>query len=65
MGQIAEDMIDGTSCSSCGVFFRDPNDKKAAYTHGYPVLCWDCWKDLPKKDRKQSGLQRALVGDLD
>lgn len=41
MGQIADDMIDGTSCSWCGVYFEG--------THGYPVLCNDCFKGAVKK----------------
>ena len=55
MGQIAEDMLDGTCCQICGLFFENPNsvpEKPALYTHGYPVTCWDCWKELSKKERK-------------
>lgn len=34
MGQAAEDMVNGLSCSWCGVYFKEP--------HGYPVVCTDC-----------------------
>lgn len=53
MGEIAEDMIDGTCCSTCGCYFKDPGDE-SLFTHGYPVECWDCWT-------KKSNLPRAEV----
>jgi len=37
MGEIAEDMVDGQSCSWCGVYFE--------HSHGYPVICVDCYTD--------------------
>lgn len=54
MGEMAEDMIDGSACSECGCYFKHPNEH-AIYTHGYPVLCWDCYDEedepeLPKAD---------------
>jgi hypothetical protein len=58
MGEIAEDMIDGTCCSLCGCYFRHPKkDPKTGesigiYTHGYPVVCLDCWDDLTNYDRQ-------------
>jgi len=41
MGQLADDMVNGLSCSECGVYFEK--------AHGYPVLCSDCYinDDLP------------------
>jgi hypothetical protein len=45
MGEIAEDMIDGASCSMCGIYFERE--------HGYPVLCKGCWK-------KGCGQQKAI-----
>jgi len=43
MGDIADDMIDGSSCAHCGTFFEEE--------HGYPVLCKECFKeDGGKKD---------------
>lgn len=69
MGQIADDMVDGTVCCLCSMFFQGKSDPKQVtkdnprgetiYTHGYPAVCWDCWRDLSKRDRKQ--YQRALV----
>jgi len=49
MGEIAEDMTDGTSCALCGVYFTE--------THDYPVLCKDCWRESWK--RHQAGQQRS------
>ncbi len=42
MGQIAEDMIDGSMCSLCGCYFKFTNCP-GIYVHEYPVACWDCW----------------------
>lgn len=64
MGDIADDVIDGSACSGCGQYFQDPKNKDAIYTHGYPVLCKDCWKEWTPKERKQSGLQKAVVDTL-
>jgi len=44
MGEVAEDMIDGSCCSLCGQYFQDSDDKDMIYTHGYPVVCKDCWE---------------------
>lgn len=43
MGEIAEDMIEGRSCSWCGCYFHDPKTGQS-YEHGYPVVCKDCWE---------------------
>lgn len=69
MGQIADDMIDGTTCCLCGMYFdggKDPAhvtpenpDGSMLYTHDYPAVCFDCWRDLSKRERKQ--YKRALV----
>ena len=62
MGQIAEDMVDGTCCSFCGQYFQDPDDTESCYTHGYPVACKTCWKDIMRKpDTKRRGIQKAQV----
>ena len=57
MGEIADDMIDGSSCSLCGCYFKDPKHLEAGvnkmYTHGYPVACKDCYEPdcgFPKAD---------------
>jgi hypothetical protein len=63
MGEIAEDMIDGSCCSECGCYFIDEKNRRLVemgktnearlYTHGYPVLCSGCWteeSELPKAD---------------
>lgn len=64
MGEIAEDMYDGTMCSDCGMYFQDPYNEDNLYTHDYPVICWDCWDSYSLKKRQQAiknGYQRALV----
>ena len=38
MGQMADDMIEGRSCSECGIYFEK--------SHGHPVLCKDCFDDI-------------------
>lgn len=57
MSEIAEDMADGTTCSICGMFFRDPDDPTKAYTHGYPVACKKCFRAGMRRD----GIQKATV----
>ena len=34
MGELAEDLINGFSCSWCGIYFEEE--------HGYPVICMSC-----------------------
>ena len=57
MGQMAEDMVDGTMCSHCGCIFKKDDD--SAYTHGYPVLCWECYDEETPQER--AGIPRAKV----
>lgn len=42
MGQLADDMINGLSCSECGIYFEQQ--------HGHPVLCKDCFEDIQQDD---------------
>lgn len=42
MGQLADDMINGFSCSECGTNFEK--------AHGYPVLCKDCFEDIDQDE---------------
>ena len=49
MGEIADDMINGNSCSLCGVYFCEG--------HGYPVACTDCWDP-------DCGFQKATEEEL-
>ena len=53
MGQIAEDMLDGSCCSECGCYFKH-NKGEGIYVHDFPVLCWDCHTE-------ESELQKADV----
>ena len=43
MGEVSEDILDGTVCSLCGQYFQDPKDKHKCFTHGYPVVCKKCY----------------------
>ena len=62
MGEIADDMIDGTTCSWCGQFFQDPKHAQRTYTHGYPVVCKDCYNYATKAERKD--VQEAIVDTI-
>ena len=46
MGECADDLIDGRVCSWCGVYFRE--------SHGYPVLCHDCYQTWQREGRAGS-----------
>jgi len=54
MGEIADDMIDGSSCSHCGIYFED--------SHSYPVLCHNCFDTSTPKER--AGIQRATEKEI-
>jgi hypothetical protein len=53
MGQLADDIITGLSCTECGTYFKE--------AHGYPVLCKECFEEieqdeecfLPKATKKE------------
>lgn len=52
MGEIADDMIDGACCHLCGQYFVGDDDEMVS--HGYEVVCKDCWTDLTPAERKDS-----------
>ena len=52
------DYLDGSCCEICGCYFQHP-DKDELFTHGYPAVCWDCWDEMSKKERK--GHARAIT----
>lgn len=59
MGEVAEDMIDGSCCALCGCYFQDTGSSKdedspLVFSHGYPVACRSCWS-------KNCGYEKALV----
>lgn len=45
MGEIADSMIAGETCSLCGTMFKE--------AHGYPVVCNSCWKGLTPEEKKE------------
>lgn len=56
MGELADDMIEGASCSWCGVYFEG--------THGYPVVCKDCAEGESRKSLRKLGLQVATLPEM-
>lgn len=51
---ISKDIIKGKCCQLCGQYFVHPNTESSDlfYKHGYPVVCWDCYDDLTKEEKK-------------
>lgn len=65
MGEIAEDIIEGTCCSWCGLYFQSPDNPDELYSHGYPVLCKDCYKNSSWKEKDECGLtQKPLANTI-
>ncbi len=56
MGEISDDIINGLSCSWCGIYFKEE--------HGYPVLCKDCQEDTNPKEMEDLGLQPATLKEM-
>lgn len=48
----SEQIVDGATCSHCGVCFEE--------SHGFPVLCHDCFV----ADRGKSGIQESTELEL-
>jgi hypothetical protein len=64
MGEIADDMMNGASCSHCGVYFvikGKDGSVKAAPEQGHPVLCHSCYDSETPEER--AGIQRSLYKD--
>jgi len=57
VGEIAEDIVDGTCCTYCGMYFQDPEDPEKVYTHGFPVACKSCFRAPMRK----LGVQKATA----
>lgn len=51
-----DDTWDGTCCCMCYQDFRDTEG--ARISHGYAVVCHECWEQLPLEKRKQ--VQKAF-----
>jgi len=56
MGEMADMMIDGETCSWCGIFFKE--------AHGYPVVCKTCAKGMSDKQLNEQGVQRAIEEEI-
>ena len=63
MGDMANDMVDGTTCSICGLYFlTDGGSKETAkvFTHGYPAACKKCFRAGMRRDGIQKSNKRTL-----
>ena len=56
MGDIADMMLDGTMCSSCGEFLGEDT--------GYPMMCHDCQKDYIKESKAEIKAQNITKNAL-
>ena len=56
MGECADDMINGLTCSWCGIFFEE--------AHGYAVICSGCSKGHSNKELEKLDVQRATEKEL-
>ncbi len=54
MGQIADDILSGFQCETCGTCFKGE--------HGHPVVCESCWDDL--NDVEQQQHTRAYIPEI-
>ena len=55
MGEIADGMINGDSCQWCGQYFEETDkatSKSKVVSHGFPVVCKECFDDATKRERK-------------
>ena len=62
MGKIADDIMEGASCAECSTYFKNERQEAGA-THGYPVICRDCWATatiVQKREWERLGYQRAI-----
>lgn len=55
MGENADDMIEGLTCSWCGIMFKKE--------HGFPVLCKNCY-DKEVDHGRELELPRATEPEL-
>ena len=67
MGEIADMMLDGTLCSSCGSFLEENFDLEADVIEdtspGFPMMCASCSAEEapPRKKRNRRGRRFAKV----
>lgn len=47
MGDVADSLINGDACETCGVYFEESGD-------GYPRKCGGCRQDQKKKGSKST-----------
>jgi hypothetical protein len=43
MGELSDDMVDGFCCTMCTMYFTK--------SHGYPVLCSQCYASMSESER--------------
>lgn len=61
MGQIAEDMLDGTCCDICGCYYEKGGK---LFTHDHTATCNDCWNDLTEDEKKFHTQQDKGINQL-
>lgn len=42
---MADDIINGNCCALCGQYFVKKTSPVFMYTHGFPVVCYDCYEE--------------------
>lgn len=56
MGELADQVIEGSACELCLIPFVNKKDDREGtfegYTHGYPAVCSNCWKNLTPEEKK-------------
>jgi len=62
MGEIANLMIEGVLCCQCGqALYDDVIEQKL----GYPIMCEECYNDLPEDARKHYIVETDLHNEQD
>lgn len=56
---ISEDIMDGSCCQFCTLYFKSKDGN--ILSHGHPVVCRDCWRDLKKSEKKRYILTKAKM----
>ena len=62
MGKIADDYLEEACWQACTSYFKT-NHEEAGATHGYPVVCQDCWAEADTYQRaewRRLGFRRAI-----
>lgn len=61
MGEIADQMVNGSCCDLCLTPFIKNNKE---YEHGHPATCKDCWSTLTNEEKEHHQKQDKGVSTL-